>query len=53
MDQLLGNDHETNNETTAVAKQRPAHNNLSNDRNGVFYVVRSKAVSREWPSLGS
>jgi hypothetical protein len=38
--QLLSNDRETNDETTAVARQRPA-------RNRVSYVARSVAVSRD------
>jgi hypothetical protein len=43
IDPLLGNDRETNNETTAVARQRPARNNGSTVGNSIFYVVRSEA----------
>jgi hypothetical protein len=35
------------NETTAVAKQRPARNNESNDGSRVFCVLRSEAISRD------
>jgi hypothetical protein len=47
---LLGNDRETNNETTAVARQLPSRNNGSTGENGVFYVVRSEAKSRDRPN---
>jgi hypothetical protein len=40
-DLLLGNDRETNDETTAVARQRPALNNGSTAGGGVFCVVLS------------
>jgi uncharacterized protein YigE (DUF2233 family) len=43
IDPLLGNARETKNETTAVAKQRPARNNESTLGGGVFYLVHSKA----------
>jgi hypothetical protein len=49
IDLLLGNNRETN-ETTAVARQRPARNNGSTVGSGVFYVVHSEAVSRDRPS---
>jgi hypothetical protein len=39
-----------NKETTGVARQRPEHNNRSTVGSGVFCVVRSEAVSRDWPS---
>jgi hypothetical protein len=42
---LLGNDRETN-ETTTVARQRPARNNGSTVGSRVFYVVRSEATDR-------
>jgi hypothetical protein len=35
---LLGNDCETNNETTEVVRQRPARNYGSTVGSGVFYV---------------
>jgi hypothetical protein len=44
IDPLLGNDHETNNEKTAVAKQRPTLNNGSTAGGGVSSVVRSEAI---------
>jgi hypothetical protein len=44
MDPLLGNDCGTNNEITAVARQRHARNNGSTVGGGVFYVVRYKAI---------
>jgi hypothetical protein len=40
---LLGNDRETN-ETTAVARQRPAHNNGSTVGSYFSYVGRSEAI---------
>jgi hypothetical protein len=43
---LLGNDRETN-ETTAVARQRPARNNGNTVGGGVIYVVRPEAISRD------
>jgi hypothetical protein len=43
IDPLLGKDRETNKETTAVARQRPAHNG-NTVGSGVFYVVRSDAI---------
>jgi hypothetical protein len=49
-DSLLGNDRETNNDTVAVARQRSARNDESTAESGVFYVVRSRAISRDWPS---
>jgi hypothetical protein len=50
IDPLLGNDSETNNETTAFARLRPAHNNGSTVGGGVFYVVRSEAISHDRPN---
>jgi hypothetical protein len=50
IDPLIGNDRETNNETTAVAWQRPARNNGSNFGGRVFCVVRSEVISRDRPS---
>jgi hypothetical protein len=47
MHALLGNDRETNNETTAVARQRPPRNNGNTVGGGAFYVGRSEAKSRE------
>jgi hypothetical protein len=44
IDPMLSNDRETNN-TTAAARQRPAHNNGNTVGSGVFYVVRYEAVS--------
>jgi hypothetical protein len=44
IDPLLGNDSETNNETTVVAGQRPARNSGRTVGSGVFYVARSKAI---------
>jgi hypothetical protein len=44
---VLGNDGETNNETTAVARQRPARNNGSTVGSGVPFVVSSEAISRD------
>jgi hypothetical protein len=44
IDPLLGNNRETNNETTAVARQETARNNGSTVGRGVFYVVRSEAI---------
>jgi hypothetical protein len=46
---MLGNDRETDNETTAVARQRPTCNSESSVERDVFYVIRSKAVSRDRP----
>jgi hypothetical protein len=46
IDQLLGNDHETYNEKTAVDRQCPALNNGSPVGGDVVYVVRSTAISR-------
>jgi hypothetical protein len=46
IDSLLNNDHKTNNEITAVARQRPGRSNGS----GVFYVVRSESISLDRPS---
>jgi hypothetical protein len=59
VDPLLGNDREANNETTAIASQQlrkytavlepllgsGPRNNGSTVGSGVFYVVRSKALS--------
>jgi hypothetical protein len=56
IDPLLGNDRETNNETTAVARQRPTRNNGSTVESCVFYVVHFEAVGLNGPSstqLGS
>jgi hypothetical protein len=50
IDQLLGNDCETNNETMAVARQWPARNNGSTVGSSVFYVLRSEAISLDRPS---
>jgi hypothetical protein len=50
IDLLLGNDRETDNETTTVARQRPASNNGRTVGSGVFYVVRSEAIPRDRPS---
>jgi hypothetical protein len=41
---MLGNDRDTNNETTAVVRQRPARNDGSTVGSGVFYVVLSEAI---------
>jgi hypothetical protein len=41
---LLGNDRETNNEKTAVARQETACNSGSTAGSGVSYVVRSEAI---------
>jgi hypothetical protein len=46
---MLRKHRERNNETTAVAKQRPARNNGSTVVSGVFYVVHFEAVSRDRP----
>jgi hypothetical protein len=46
---LLANDHKTN-ETTAIARQQPACNSGSAVGRGVFCVVRSEALSLDWPS---
>jgi hypothetical protein len=43
----MSNDSETSNKTTTVATLRPAHCQGSTVRNGVFYVVRSEAISRD------
>jgi hypothetical protein len=50
IDPLLRNDQETNNETTVVARQRPARNSGSTIGGGVFYVARSEAIPRNRPS---
>jgi hypothetical protein len=50
IDQLLGKHRETNNETTAVARQRPARNSGCTAGSGVFCVVRSEAISHDRPS---
>jgi hypothetical protein len=50
IDPLLSNDHNTSNETTTVARQRPACNIESTVGGSVFYVVRSEAISRDRPS---
>jgi hypothetical protein len=50
IDRLLGNDRETNNETTAVARQRPPHNSGSTSGSGVSYVVRSEIIRLYRPS---
>jgi hypothetical protein len=44
IDPSLGNDRETNNETTAVARHETACNNGSTVGSGVFYVVRSRVM---------
>jgi hypothetical protein len=44
IDPLLGNDHETNNETTAVARQRPERNNGNIVGSSVFCMVSSEAI---------
>jgi hypothetical protein len=46
IDPFLGKDRETNNEKTAVARQRSAQNNGSTVGSGVFYVVRSGWTDR-------
>jgi hypothetical protein len=46
----LDNDRETNNETIAVVRQRPARNDGSTVWSGVFNVNRFEVVSRDWPS---
>jgi hypothetical protein len=51
MDPFLGNDREAHNETTAVARQRPALKNESTFESGVFCVVLSEAITRDRPSL--
>jgi hypothetical protein len=48
-DLLLGNDHKTN-EKTAVARQQPMYNNGGTVGGGVFYVVHSAAILRDWAS---
>jgi hypothetical protein len=48
---LLGSNRETN-ETTTVAGQRPTRNNATTVGSGVFYVVRSEAISRDRPTEG-
>jgi hypothetical protein len=54
VDPLIGNDRETNNETTAVARQRAARNIGSTVGSGVSYVVRSEVISRNrWSVLQS
>jgi hypothetical protein len=45
IDPLPGNDCETDNKTTAVARQQSACNNGSTVESGVFYVVHFKAIS--------
>jgi hypothetical protein len=50
IDTLLANDRETNNETTAVARQWPARNNGSTVGSSVFYVIFSEVISRDRPS---
>jgi hypothetical protein len=47
---FLGSDGETKNETTIGDMQRSARNNGSTLEGGVFYVVHSKAISRDRPS---
>jgi hypothetical protein len=47
IDPLLGNYREINNETTAVARQRPASNNGSTVGSVVFYMVLSETISRD------
>jgi hypothetical protein len=49
---LLGNGRETNDETTAIATQRPASNNGSTVACGVFYVVRSEAYITRLTEFG-
>jgi hypothetical protein len=49
-DPLQGNDREANNETTAVARHRPARNNGNTVGSNVFYVVCSEATSHDRPS---
>jgi hypothetical protein len=52
IDPFLGNDHETNNKTRAVAKQQIFnkqqlnYNNRGIVENGVFYLVRAKGLLR-------
>jgi hypothetical protein len=50
IDPLIGNGRETNKETMAAARQRPARKNGSTVGSGVFYVVRSEAISLDRPS---
>jgi hypothetical protein len=47
---LLGNDRETNIDTTDVVRQCPVRNKGSTVGSGVFYVVRSETISRDRPS---
>jgi hypothetical protein len=47
---LCGINCETNNETTAAARQRPMHNNANTVESGVFYVVHSKTIWLHRPS---
>jgi hypothetical protein len=49
MNPLLRNDRKTN-ETTVVVRQQPSSKKPSNVGSGVFYVVRSEAVSLDRPS---
>jgi hypothetical protein len=49
-DPLLGTDCDTNNETTAIARQRAVRSNGSTVGGHVFYVVCSKAISCNQPS---
>jgi hypothetical protein len=46
-DPLLGNDHKTNNERTAAARQWPTCSTGSTVGGGVSYVICSKATSHD------
>jgi hypothetical protein len=50
IEQLIGNDRETNNETTIIGRKRPARNRKSTDGSGVFYVVCSEAIYLDPPN---
>jgi hypothetical protein len=55
----MGNDRETNNNTSAVArqhvlnKQQLNYNNRGTAGNGVFYSARAKVLYNEGTSLGA
>jgi hypothetical protein len=49
-DLLLSNNCETDNKTTAIATQQPGRHNGSTVGIGIFYVVRTMAISCNWLS---
>jgi hypothetical protein len=59
IDPFLGNDRETNNKTTAVArqhilnKQQFNYNNRGTVGNGVFYSISTMGLYKEDTSLGA